>query len=103
MPRSEKLWNLPTRTTQIDCISFCRAEKTFGIATKSSIFCSAARRDFLELRTKALRSEIFWNLVTKSNSKLTAFCSTVQQKFWNCEQALSLSHPRGRLLLWSEY
>jgi hypothetical protein len=103
--------------TQIDCISFCRAEKFFGIATKSSVFCSAAQRNFLELRTKVEHfvlpcSENFWDLLTKTtqNCCVAAFCSTVQpnfrnalyfvqsrrERFWHCEQkALQCVQPRS--------
>jgi hypothetical protein len=52
---------LPTRTSQIDCISFCHAEKNFGIATKS---CVCAAKIF-ELRPKALHFA--------QKNKLTAF------------------------------
>jgi hypothetical protein len=70
---AKKFRNLPTRTTQLTafrsavlrkllncdqkhCSLFSHATKFFGIATKSTVFCSAAQRKVLELRTKALYS-----------------------------------------------
>jgi hypothetical protein len=47
--------NLSTKTTQIDCILFCRAAKSFGIGSqkqlKLTVFCSAAR-GLLEFTTQ---------------------------------------------------
>jgi hypothetical protein len=40
LPRSQKFWNLSTKTTQIDCILFCRAAKNSGIANKHGILFS---------------------------------------------------------------
>jgi hypothetical protein len=44
---------------------FSRAAKTFGIVTKSTVFCSAAQRKTLECEQS------------------TVFGSAAQQKFWN--------------------
>jgi hypothetical protein len=44
-----KLWNLPAKPTQFNCILFCRAAKFFGICQqeqlKSTVFCSAAAKN----------------------------------------------------------
>jgi hypothetical protein len=64
-----------TKATRIDCLLFrraaknfgnCgRAAKNFGIANKSTAFCSAVQR-------KNLNCE-----------QSTVFCSAAQRKFWN--------------------
>jgi predicted Na+-dependent transporter len=50
-----KFWNLPTKTTQADCILFCRAAKNLGIYQQKqlrlTVFYSAAQRFFLNLPT----------------------------------------------------
>jgi hypothetical protein len=87
-PRSEKFRNLPTKATQIDCILFSRAE---GIATKRTVFCSAAQRRFRNCdQTHCICSAVQrkkLNLFRRAakffgiaNQKSTPFCSTAQQK-----------------------
>jgi hypothetical protein len=49
-PQQRKFW----KCDQKHCILFSRAEKGFGFATKSTVFCSAAQRKIVELRAKTL-------------------------------------------------
>jgi hypothetical protein len=104
--RAAKVWNLPTKATQVDC--FRCAARIFGICNsngqhfvlprsenlgicqekqlKFTVFCSAAQRKTLGFANKSNsnclyfglpRRQIFWNL------DKTAFCSAAQPKFWN--------------------
>jgi hypothetical protein len=78
---------------------FSRAAKFCGIATQSTVFCSATQRksfgitttkalyfvqgNFLELRTKALQfSQLSSDFFLIAN-KCTVFCLATQRKFWN--------------------
>jgi hypothetical protein len=60
------------------CILSSRAEKIFGIYQQKelelTVFCFAAQRKILELRTKAP------HFVQPRSEKSTAFCSAAQEK-----------------------
>jgi hypothetical protein len=63
-PRTEKVWNSPTKTTQVAC------------------FCSAAQRKTLELRTKVLfcsaTQRKIWSLLTAAQINFFLFCRAVK-------------------------
>jgi hypothetical protein len=56
LPRSKNILEFASKTSQVDCISFCRAAKKFGIyqpkQLKSECIFSAGQRNFFELQTK---------------------------------------------------
>jgi hypothetical protein len=92
---AKSFWDLPTRTSQIDCISFCRAEKIFGIATKSCILFSRA----VKLLSCDQKHCILFSCAAKDfgiATKSTVFCSANQLEcFWSHFQkvlASILSH-----------
>jgi hypothetical protein len=97
-PRNENLWNLTTKTTQIDCILFRRTAKSCGFATKSIVFCSAAQRKLSEFRTKALhfvqpqRNFLFANKI-----KSTGFYSAAQRHIFELRtKALYFVQPQRK-------
>jgi hypothetical protein len=51
LPRSEKLWDLPTKATQIGCTLVCHAAKILEFDDKTA-FCSAVQRKFWNLSNK---------------------------------------------------
>jgi hypothetical protein len=86
--RARKIWNLPTKATQINNILFCCAVKFFGICQQKqltlSACCSSAQRKFWNCEQKHWfdqpRSEN-WNCEQKHCISLAA-----HRKFWSCYQ-----------------
>jgi hypothetical protein len=66
--RSEKLWNLPTKATQLDCILLPRSEK------------------FQILQTNATQINRVLSFANKKQLKLIVFCSAKDFAIWQQKQ-----------------
>jgi hypothetical protein len=70
-----KFWNLPTNTTQTDCILFCRVAKNLGITNRNNanesnciLFCCATK---------------IFGIYQQKQQKLNLFCSAAQRKLFD--------------------
>jgi hypothetical protein len=79
-----------SRTEEIYTVFIQARTEQFGIATKSTAFCSAAQRKLWNSPTKPTQTGCILfcraakNLgIYQQKHKITVFCSAVQRKFWN--------------------
>jgi hypothetical protein len=75
LPRNENS-ELPTKTTQINCMLFSRAVKNFGIAKKKHCILFSRAAQILYVRPKALDSVQQRSKKFGIANKSTVFCSS---------------------------
>jgi hypothetical protein len=78
-----EIWNLPTTQLKSTVVFLSAAQRSeiFGIATKSTVFCSAAQRKILELRTSTVFCPATQRKIVEVLTKNTVFCSVAAAKF----------------------